>query len=446
LNIINNIGVKTLFSLVCVLFYLAFSQNLMAKETPLDTSMLGLNDIAYLWPIPKTRNDVDALIDAEFPISNGEILSQNTFNKIINFAESKVNGVDEAGNDIKISFVSGAGIFENQLKVRKNWKLVGFRVDPSAPSTSSNVISQMGSIPQIRLILQPVTVNDTGEVTIHDYTVHLPFNFVLNAQPPFSPDKAAFTNILKDLLSLKASLLSIPNSESMDGPLKVNNNLSNPTFSNKVATFLHDNLSDNRLILIAFMGIAKSDQWVFFDFNLMSDNSSSPNSQLLHVKPGTINGFVGNRIGNQINDNFNKCKGISTAVLFDSNIQSRLDSKVECLDSAKSAITTPLIKDIPNIIANPSLSNVLNTDCVSCHTESTRRSLLDLTDVDTYRFQLPALEPFVLSEFLPKDKWNVRNFGWFTKDVLTNPKAIISSRTANETASSLEFIKNNYPN
>ncbi|OUR69886.1 hypothetical protein A9Q77_08040, partial [Marinomonas sp. 42_23_T18] len=241
MNIINNIGVKTLFSLVCVLFYLAFSQNLMAKDTPLDTSILGLNDIAYLWPIPKTRNDVDALIDAELPISNGEILSQNTFNKIINFAKSKVNGVDETGNDVKISFVSGAGIFENQLKVRKNWKLVGFRVDPSAPSASSNVISLMGSIPQIRLILQPVTVNDTGEVTIHDYTVHLPFNFVLNAQPPFSPDKVAFTNILKDLLSLKASLLSIPNSESMDGPLKVNNNLSNPTFSNKVATFLHDN-------------------------------------------------------------------------------------------------------------------------------------------------------------------------------------------------------------
>jgi len=418
----------------------------MAKATPLDTSKLGLNDIAYLWPIPKTRNDVDALIDAEFLISRGEILSQETFNKVINFAESNVNGVDEAGNEVKISFVSGAGIFKNQLKVRKNWKLVGFRVDPSAPSASSNVISLMGSIPQIRLILQPVTVNDTGEVTIHDYTVHLPFNFVLNAQPPFSPDKAAFTDILKDLLELKASLLSIPNSESMDGPLKVNNNLSNHTFSKKVATFLHNNLSENRLILIAFMGIAKSDQWVFFDLDLLDTKSTSPNSQLLHVKPGTSNGFVGNRIDNKINNNFEDCKGISTAILFDSNIQSKLDTSVECLNSAKNIITPPLVKDIPNIIANPSLSNVLNTDCVSCHTESSRRSILGLGDLDTYQFQLPELEPFVLSEFLPKDKWNVRNFGWFTKDVLTDPKPIISSRTANETASSLEFIKNNYPN
>jgi len=446
LNIFNTFNVSRLFSLVGVFIYLVFSHNIMAKATPLDTSKLGLNDIAYLWPIPKTRNDVDALIDAEFLISRGEILSQETFNKVINFAESNVNGVDEAGNEVKISFVSGAGIFKNQLKVRKNWKLVGFRVDPSAPSASSNVISLMGSIPQIRLILQPVTVNDTGEVTIHDYTVHLPFNFVLNAQPPFSPDKAAFTDILKDLLELKASLLSIPNSESMDGPLKVNNNLSNHTFSKKVATFLHNNLSENRLILIAFMGIAKSDQWVFFDLDLLDTKSASPNSQLQHVKPGTSNGFVGNRIDNKINNNFEDCKGISTAILFDSNIQSKLDTSVECLNSAKNIITPPLVKDIPNIIANPSLSNVLNTDCVSCHTESSRRSILGLGDLDTYQFQLPELEPFVLSEFLPKDKWNVRNFGWFTKDVLTDPKPIISSRTANETASSLEFIKNNYPN
>jgi hypothetical protein len=431
--------------LICTLFFLLLNQNAIAKDNPSDISLLSLNDIAYLWPTPKNRDDVDALINAEFLINDGGIWPEDTFNKVIYFAENKVNGVDEFGNEVKINFVSGTGQFENQLKKRKNWKVVGFRVDPSAPSTSPQVINQLGSIPQIRLILQPVTVNEAGVVTVHDYTAHLPFNFILNSSPPFVPDKESFSKILHDLLVLKKSQMSIPGSESMDGPLKVNNNLSNYAFSKKVETFLHDNLSAKSLLIIAFMGIATSDQWIFFDFNLM-DNTHTPNSQLLHVNPGTTNGFVGQRIGNKINANFVNCNGISTAVLFDKDVQSKLNTQVKCLDSITKTDSIPLVKDIPNIIANPLLSNVLNTDCVSCHTESTRRSILTLQDNNTYQFQLADLAPFVMDGLLPTDKWNVRNFGWFTKDVLTEPKPIISSRTANEIASSLEFIRNNYVN
>jgi len=433
----------------CTLLCFMLNQNALADDT-LDVSLLSLNDIAYLWPTPKDSADVDALMDAESLISDGEIWSQQAFDKVIDFAENNVNGVDKNGNVIKVSFVSGAGKYKNQLKDRKNWKVVGFRVDPSAPSTSPKIIKAFGSIPQIRLILQPVTVNDAGVVTVHDYAAHLPFDFITSPQLPAVPDKTAFTKILKDLLALKASLKGLPGSESMDGPLKVNTNLSNHVFADKVKAFLHDHLIESDLHIIAFMGIAHVDQWVFFSINLLEkpDVNTSPNSQLLHVKTSISNtsGYVGKRIEAKVNTNDEHCNGVSTAVLFDQGIQSQINTPVKCQSPTQQTATTPLLKDIPNIIANPLFSNVLNTDCVSCHSESTRRHILDLEGVKTNEFQLPELAPFVDSALLPTNTWNVRNFGWFTKDVMTDPRATISWRTANETASSLEFIKNNYSN
>jgi len=99
-----------------------------------------------------------------------------------------------------------------------------------------------------------------------------------------------------------------------------------------------------------------------------------------------------------------------------------------------------LNKDIPNIIANPNYCNVFNTDCISCHSESTRRSLLGLEENVKYKF---SLENLVKKELLPTDIYNVRNFGWFG-NITDMAKPIISMRTANETANVLEYIKKNY--
>ena len=452
-KILNSSIYLKLYSFLCLLLSILISHGLQAKTKSIDSHLLGLNDLAYLWPTPKSRSDVDALINAEFMLKDGEVWSQNHFDSVLDFAENKVNGLDKAGNEVKISFVSGAGAFKDQLKQRKNWKLVGFRVDPSAPSTEPDVINLMGSIPQIRLIFQPVTVNDTGVVTIHDYTAHLPFNFMLNSQPPFLPDTAAFNRILLDLLRLNTQQKTTSGLMAIEGPLKTNPNLANDTdvqkrLADQVAQFLHSHLSENKLLLIAFMGIAKADQWVFFDFNPLTQGAeSSPNSQLLHINTGTTHGFAGSPINNKINSNFVGCSGISTGMLFNANAPENLDKNVTCYNTQRSNIPTevPLQQDIPNIIANPVMANAINTDCVSCHSESSRRSILGLDHINRYQYQNPQYSPFVLTEYIPQDQWNVRNFGWFTKDVLTDPKAIISWRTANEVANSLAYIHLNYP-
>lgn len=437
----DNLSFKINQTLIIVLCYFFIIQCASAKDNKTSINDLNLNDIAYLWPTPTNRSDVNSLISADFSLSDGEIWPKDKFDEVIHFAENKVNGVDANGNIVKISFVSGAGEFKDQLKKRNNWKVVGFRVDPSAPSASPESIEQWGSIPQIRLILQPVTVNNSGVVTIHDMTAHLPFSFVLNTTWPFQPDKDAFEKILNDLLNLKNSQQQMQAYSSMEGPLNVNRNLANKSFSDKVKTFLHSHLSANKLEFISFMGTANSDQWVFFN---LASNALSPNSQLLHVKPSSTSGFVGNRIGNNVNENFNNCNGISTSVLFNNDIDNELNNNVKCINPIKTDSNKPKLQDIPNIIANPTNTNVMNTDCVSCHTESTRRSILKLTQVTADQFQQPESKPYVMDDLLPTDKWNVRNFGWFTKDVLTDPKPIISTRAANETASSLKFIKEHY--
>lgn len=98
-------------------------------------------------------------------------------------------------------------------------------------------------------------------------------------------------------------------------------------------------------------------------------------------------------------------------------------------------------KDIPDYIANPSLSHFFNTDCVSCHSESTRRSILKLGSFQSsFKFPLPVgisgLDPAVA----PTGIWNVRNFGWGD----TTGVPTISQRTANEAANSADFINKNY--
>src|SRR6185295_4375672 len=104
--------------------------------------------------------------------------------------------------------------FKNDFLKRSTWKIVGFRVDPSAPGTAPQLIAVFGSLPQIRLIAQPVTVDPKGNPRVHDYTAHLVFNYAAEIRPPaipggppvFVPDKAKFAEIVADIRDIKLFL------------------------------------------------------------------------------------------------------------------------------------------------------------------------------------------------------------------------------------------------
>ena len=102
--------------------------------------------------------------------------------------------------------------------------------------------------------------------------------------------------------------------------------------------------------------------------------------------------------------------------------------------------TTDRIEEVVNRIANPKLSHFFNTDCVSCHTE-TRRPLDLISDDDATK---KTRFPHIATDVLPKERWNVRNFGWFTSFFENTVKATITQRTLTETEEVLDFINCKY--
>jgi len=135
---------------------------------------------------------------------------------------------------------------------------------------------------------------------------------------------------------------------------------------------------------------------------------------------------------------FGKGLGVSTSVLFE---PVNHDDSVFPGEEHAAAF-----RDIPDIVANPEVSHFFNTDCVSCHSESTRRSELNLQGNDSpFQFKRQAGISGVNTAILAKKEWNVRNFGWFP-DFFNGGKAVesVSQRTANEAAESAAFINREY--
>ena len=94
-------------------------------------------------------------------------------------------------------------------------------------------------------------------------------------------------------------------------------------------------------------------------------------------------------------------------------------------------------KDIAATIADPTQSHFFNTDCVSCHTETSR----------VIEENLGADFPLIDVAVLPDSRWNVRNLGWFnTAFGPPRPtKPTITERTARETEEVAEFLNSRSP-
>jgi len=403
-------------------------QSVIAAPAELGIADLSASDISYLWPVPTSATEVDKLLDATTVVGKTSIWPEESFNAVIDMALNKVVAENSFGDKKRIAFNT------NALNQRETWKVVGFRVDPSAPSTNPVVISSFGSIPQIRLIMQPITMN-TNRIIVHDFTAHLPFNYTLNAKMPFEPNKMAFTEILNDLVALKSFLLQASTAVSTDGLLRVNPGLASdvPNFAAKVEGFLAKHLDKGVVTTVAFMGLApRPEPWVFFSTNLVSPKTTAPNSQILFMMDTSRPASP--PIGGP-NKNLGGGAGVSTAVLFQPGASNKL------MQPAIPNRLSPLVNEIPNIIANPEMSNVLNTDCVSCHSETTRRSILDIDNVTGFQYSaISGVDPALL----PTRAWNVRNFGWFTPDIMTPTRPTITMRTSNETADALKFIRTHY--
>src|SRR6266487_3209700 len=123
-----------------------------ATPTPMP---LDVNDLSFLWPVPQSKADVEALISLDDQVTDGKIFPDELLVKLMD--EAKTVGV---GNT-KITLPS-----ESDFKRPGTWKVAGIRVNPSALGIDPP--AQVGELPGIRFIVQPVTMQG-DKVVIHDF-------------------------------------------------------------------------------------------------------------------------------------------------------------------------------------------------------------------------------------------------------------------------------------
>ncbi|BCU78386.1 hypothetical protein llg_31010 [Luteolibacter sp. LG18] len=425
-----------------------------------DEVKLDVNDVSFLWPVAKTAAEVDQLISMDDPggAADGPIWPEDLFRDVIDnqSAKAKVGG-------FQIGFAS-------ELRNAHNWKVVGIRVNPCSLGGDDAHLARVGQVPGIRLIVQPVTVKD-GVVTVHDYAAHLAFNYVvipgdLGKLVPFVPDNEAFGPIVEDLKEIKAlASETVPT----NGKLGVHPGfaIKGPRFRERLKTFLHTRLSRERLQVISFMGLPEGDPepWIFFSvfrlpktpFMLRQIGGFPPvpfgappavGAQMLVFKPG-----VKPHVQPAFKADAGQGTGVSTAVLFEDDIGKRLNDPA-FVGTPGTGLADMKIKDIPDFVANPARSNTMSMDCVSCHTDTTRKTDLDIDPENkptAFTFRAAEGISGVDESGVPKRaeifpvSWNVRNFGWFPDFFKGGAvSATVSRRAANEAAESADFI-NRHP-
>ena len=413
-----------------------------------------VNDLAVLWPVPLAPADVEALVPADVALADaGQLWPLTDFDRILELADG-VKITSSAGRVARIGL-------RREFRDRTVWKVVAFRVDGSAPGGHADVIGLFGSDPQFRVTLQPVTVSG-GRVEVHDVAAHLVFHFVTGEErtgdgPPGPvADRPAFESLLDNLREVRRSLADA--GVSTDVPLGVHPGFGaaeSAGFRDRLTAIIQKHLRPDRLRAVSLMALDPPEPWLFFAaarpdpdaaLALTAVPSLAPaTAQMLTMRNPARTEMVPLPKNRQFGD-----RGVSTAPLFAPG--ARDDLARPALEDVPPR-ESPTLSDIPDIIANPRLSHFFNTDCVSCHSESSRRQHLGLGgEGGSFAFVRPPELSAGDPDLLPADDWNVRMFGWFPdakgRFSAAGPGptvATVTVRTANEAAEAVEFINREYP-
>jgi len=135
---------------------------------------LSDDDVSWLFPAPHSTADLANLIAIKDLGGASSVWTSGAFQSFVSIAEGPASKISENGSQI--------GLPSDAHKIDA-WFVAGVRFDSGALGLSPAIAAQFGQLPQIRLILQPVTVTGTS-VKVNDYAAHLIFDFVKGFDPP----------------------------------------------------------------------------------------------------------------------------------------------------------------------------------------------------------------------------------------------------------------------
>lgn len=367
-------------------------------------------------------------------VSDGDLWSADNFQRVMAHAAS-------------------LGIFTDpEATAREHWHVVGVRFDPCAPGLSDKAIRDVGvCVPQLRLIAQPL---DPFATTI-DAATHLVFDLGVETLASAGGDpeqlRARITTnpvVLQAVDKLRAiKRASVRAGATTAGkPLGVHPGLvAAPDEVGKLVRDLVMTLP-KQPSAIAFMGLSgPSLPWVFFS-GKVSQGTWTPvtapvfrDTQTAQQNAQTFNPFAS---GGAVTPAGRP--ELSTTPLFVTPVPffDDADAGIASSGDAGGAPTPPpspppLDKRLAFDVENPAIAHFFNTDCVSCHTSSSRTHALGIGDGDEIAARPPApknVTGYVRKEEAQDSDWNVRNFGY----VFSKPS--VSGRALTETIDVVVFV------
>jgi hypothetical protein len=414
---------------------------------------LSADDVSWLFPAPARAEDLANLIavrdlttpDPQDPTKRDPVWPDAVFQQFLTIADSSAALVD--GTQTRIGLPAEARSIDA-------WFIAGIRIDAGAPGLSSDIHAQFGRLPEIRLIVQPITKNPDGSPKVLDIAGHLIFDFITatpnpSAQADCFPRPVADMDAFKSVVADAAALRTKLNNGQLGGhaistvgvPLGVHPGLADPSAANSVRnemlSFLEKHIFAQRLGSMAMAGLpaGKPAPWMFL--SILGDHAGhfgpahGPTldgdkqfAQMLNPK-GTTPRVVPEPQTNNLNPITCKNAAVSPTSL---PLSARHGVSTS-MAFATPPPSTDQSKQILDTIADPTKSFFFNTDCVSCHTET--RLTMDLFNIK----DIPGIDPAAL----PGGPWDVRNFGWSPAG--NGPaQPTVTRRTAAETAAVVTFI------
>jgi hypothetical protein len=414
---------------------------------------LDLNDVTWLWPAPNSAFDLDQVISIESLKSadGNPVWSDQQFEDVLATADSDFTKI----GDRRIKLPA-------EVRNKKVWKIAALRADPSAPGAHEVIRKNFGERPQLRLILQPVTIAG-DRIQVQDIAVHLVYTFFLtqDGATTETADKKRFEEVVHDLDALK-QIVEGAGVKTTGRPLGVHPGLTAkvPALKDRLADFLSKHLQAKDLNAMALMGLDGPEPWIFVAISKGKTGRFGPipflPARMLSFRSGKGEVLPPPRVNNLnpitnspvLPENDQDRRGVATAVMFNDSTFKPEDFAIVGKSEKGDVVVDQKIRnrDIPDIIADPIRSHFFNTDCLSCHTETRRRMRFNLKPGE-FAFRLGGQPPKIDTKFLPKHDWNVRNLGWFppSKFIGGGPTvATVTQRTANETAEVVAFIEAHY--
>jgi hypothetical protein len=409
-----------------------------------------VNDVAFLFPKEGGRNEASPAIKGGDLASDGKpFLSSHILQQILSFSEERL-----------------PGRIRDTEKNLEHWRVQSFRFDPCAPkdaSWSSLTLREMAlgqakedCQVEIRLVLQPMEPlgNFAGSGRTSDVSLHMTYGLTSGSASP------ELARLVKELEVLRALSAQIVGGQTAKVPLgrhpglaaELEQKAPEKPLANAVTQFLQRNLKESQLVRITFSQVdtRSNTRWLFFGGSIVHgekgadwipfDLPHDPKTKTIEYRPDD------SLFSTALQP---KPETLSTNPLFGSGSVGRgvvLNPEFG-VGSAGRKLPLEEAQKLIETLENPSKTNIFTTDCVSCHTTTSRAITLGLPALGM-EDRPQGITGYAYSPALSREEsqqrnrlhgpqintWNVRNFGFFEL------QSTVSNRTVNEAMGSALYI------